>query len=60
MCNDELYQDMQDAEQAQYIAECEREYAERDMEPHKRSGYAEAMYEQADMIRKERRENGHV
>jgi hypothetical protein len=29
-----------------------------DMEPHKRTGYAERMYEQADMRRKELRENG--
>ena len=28
---DELWQDMQEADQAQYMAECEREYAERDM-----------------------------
>ena len=28
---DELWQDMQEADQAQYIAECECEYAERDM-----------------------------
>jgi len=31
---------------------------ERDMEPHKRTGYAERMAEQADYERKARRENG--
>ena len=53
---DELWQDQMEAEQAQYMLEMEQQYAERDMEPHKRSGYAEAMFEMADMIRKERRE----
>ena len=34
------------------------EEIERDMEPHKRSGYGEMMAEQADMRRKAKRENG--
>ena len=34
------------------------EQMEADMEPHKRSGYMEQMCEQADMRRKEKRENG--
>jgi chemotaxis protein histidine kinase CheA len=34
------------------------EEIERDMEPHKRSGYGERMAEQADMQRKAKRENG--
>jgi len=34
------------------------EQMEADMEPHKRSGYLEQMCEQADMRRKELRENG--
>lgn len=34
------------------------EEIERDMEPHKRTGYAERMYEMADIRRKELRENG--
>lgn len=53
---DELWQDQMEAEQAQYMAEMEQQYAERDMEPHKCNGWAERMYEQADMLRKERRE----
>ena len=57
---DELWQDMQEAEQAQYMSECQLAEYEQDMEPHKRSGYAEALYEQSDMLRKERRENGHA
>jgi hypothetical protein len=32
--------------------------AELDMEPHKRTGYVERLYEIADMQRKARRENG--
>jgi hypothetical protein len=35
------------------------EQMEADMEPHKRSGYLEQMCEQADMRRKEKRENGY-
>ena len=34
------------------------EEIERDMEPHKRTGYGERMAEHADMRRKEKRENG--
>lgn len=59
MCTDELCQDQMEEEQAQYMLDMEREYAERDMEPHKCDGYAERMYEQADMLRKKLRENGH-
>jgi hypothetical protein len=47
-----------DADQAEWEAEVGREEAERDMEPHKREGYAERMYEMADMRRKEEHENG--
>jgi len=36
----------------------EREEEERDMEPHKREGYAGRMAELADIRRKEQRENG--
>lgn len=32
--------------------------AEQDLEPHQRTGYAEIMYEQADIKRKEAKENG--
>lgn len=48
-----------DAEYDEWLAEVGRAEAERDMEPHKVPGYAERMYEQADMRRKEQRENGH-
>ena len=47
-----------DADQAEWEAEVGREEAERDMEPHKREGYAERMYEMADMRRKEEHEKG--
>lgn len=53
---DEMWQDQMEAEQAQYMAEMEREAAEADMERHKCDDWAERMYEQADMLRKERRE----
>ena len=55
---DELWQDMQDAEQAQYDAECCRAEYERDMEPHKRDGYFEMMCDMADYQRKWIREEG--
>ena len=58
----EMWQDMQDAEQeanqAQYMAECEQAEAEQDMEPHKRTGYFEMMCDMADHQRKWIRENG--
>lgn len=49
--------DRTDAEYNEWLTEVGREEAERDMEPHKRSNYAERMYEMADMRRKEEREN---
>jgi len=52
--------DRTDAEYNEWLAEVGREEAERDMEPHKRTGYFEMMCDMADMLRKERRENGHV
>ena len=50
--------DRTDAEYNEWLAEVGRAEAERDMEPHKREGYAERMYEMADMRRKEEHENG--
>lgn len=44
--------------QSQYLSECDRADAERDMEPHKRTGYFEMMCEMADEHRKWLRENG--
>lgn len=41
-----------------YLAEKQQLEAEQDMEPHKRTGYAERMYEQSDIKRKETKENG--
>ena len=54
----ERWQDAQEANQAQYIAECEQAEAERDMEPHKRTGYFEMMCDMADYQRKWIREEG--
>lgn len=56
----EIWQDQQEMEanQQQYMAECDRADAERDMEPHKRTGYFEMMCEMADEHRKWLRENG--
>ena len=54
----EMWQDAQEANQAQYIAECEQAEAEQDMEPHKRAGYWEMMCDMADYQRKWIRENG--
>lgn len=59
MCNDELWQEQMEQEQQQYMLEMEQQFAEADMEPHKCDGYAERLYEQADMLRKSNRENGH-
>jgi hypothetical protein len=42
-----------DAEYDEWLAEVGRAEAERDMEPHKRDGYAERMYEMTDMRSKE-------
>jgi hypothetical protein len=53
-----MWQEQQEANQAQYIAECEQAEADQDMEPHKRSGYFEMMCEIADLQRKWIRENG--
>ena len=53
----DAWQEQQEMEAAHQAYE--QQQAERDMEPHKRSDYAERMYEQADMRRKEIRENGH-
>jgi len=36
----------------------EEEQSQNDLPPHQRDGYAESMYERADMRRKELRENG--
>ena len=49
--------DRSDAEYNEWLAEVGREEAESDMEPRKREGYAERMYEMADMRRKEIRES---
>ena len=54
----EMWQEQQEANQAQYIAEMEQAEAERDMEPHKRTGYFEMMCDMADYQRKWIRENG--
>lgn len=51
----ELWQEQQEMEQAHQA--WEEQQAEQDMPAHKRSGYAERMAEQADMRRKEQREN---
>ena len=48
----EMWQEQQEANQAQYIAEMEQAEAERDMEPHKRTGYFEMMCDMADYPRK--------
>lgn len=50
--SDEYVQEMY----RQYLAEQSQDEA--DMEPHKRTGYAEQMMEMADLKRKEGRENG--
>ena len=48
-----------DAEQMEIERRDYERNAEQDaLPPHKRQGYAESMYEQADMRRKEIRENG--
>ena len=36
----------------------EEDQSQNDLPPHQRDGYAESMYERADMRRKELRENG--
>ena len=51
----DAWQEQQEMEAAHQAYE--QQQAERDMEPHKREGYAERMYEMADMLRKERRES---
>jgi hypothetical protein len=43
-----------ESHRAEYVAATD----ERDMEPHKRDGYAEKMADQADYLRKAARENG--
>ena len=50
--------DRTDAEYNEWLAEVGREEAERDMEPHKRSGYFEMMCDMADHQRKWVREEG--
>ena len=54
----EMWQEQQEANQAQYIAECEQAEADQDMEPHKRTGYFEMMCDMSDHQRKWVRENG--
>ena len=50
--------DRSDAEYNEWLAEVGREEAERDMEPHKRTGYLEMLCDMAYYQRKWNREEG--
>ena len=49
--------DRTDAEYNEWLTKINQKKTERDIDPHKREGYAERMYEMADMRRKEIRES---
>ncbi len=50
---------MNENDEERYFEEVVREELEQELKPHKRTGYAEYMYEQADLKRKEQRENSY-